>query len=114
MLVGGFEGSGKCRHRRGGRDLSGGVASHAVGDCIEARRDQQLVLVVRADKADVGRRPHDQFGHLRSSSTVRPTCRRSPLRSGAGPVSLRPLTSVPFVEPRSSTQYSSPLRNTLA
>src|ERR1700678_817581 len=113
-MVRGFEGGFQGRDRRRGRNLAGSVPAHPISYRVQSWGNKQLVLVVRTDKTDVGRRADDQLGHLRSSKTVRPTCKRSPFCRGTGPVSLRPFTRVPLVDPRSSTQYSSPLLNTLA
>ena len=54
-------------------DLAGGVTAHPICHCVQARCDQELVLVVGADEANVRGRANHQPRHLRSSSTVRPT-----------------------------------------
>ncbi len=90
-------------HGHPGGDLAGGVAAHPVGHREQGRGHQQLVLVGRADQPHVGRRPGPQPGHGASSSTVLPTCRRSPGRRATGAATLWSLRKVPLVEPRSST-----------
>ncbi len=104
MLAARFERGLESLDGRRGGDLAGGMAAHAVGHGVQAGRHEELVLVVRADKAYVGGRTDEELAHLCSSSTLRPTCTRSPRRRGTAPSTLRPFTRVPLVEPRSSTQ----------
>ena len=63
------------RHRRG--HLAGPVPAHAVGHRDQELRGQRTVLVHRPDPADVGDGRCPQGRHA-SSSTVEPTCSRSP------------------------------------
>ncbi len=93
------------------RDLAAAVAAHAVGDREQRALvvDEERVLVVRAHEALVGGRRGREL-HRCASSTVSPTCTVSPLRSFTGSVMRLPFTSVPLVEPASSTQ-SAPLRS---
>ena len=96
------------------RDLAGAVAAHAVGDGVEREPvvDDEAVFVDRAQPPDVGARadvdPHAASPFVTASPRARsgrPGCGRpcaacTPRSSGA------PLTRVPFVEPRSSTNTS--------
>src|SRR4051794_28720232 len=99
-----LEGGPNRLHRRLARHLTGGVAAHAVGDREDGLGDEELVLVVGADLADVGCRSVAELGHvagsfirchLVTSSTVLPTWSRSPRRMAAGPATFLPLSSVP-------------------
>ena len=69
------------------RHLAAAVTAHAVGHGEEAVLGDEAVLVRRPDLADVGDRsgPHD---HRVTSSTVLPTCSRSPRRTATGPVTF--------------------------
>ena len=82
------------------------VAAHAVGDREQREPvvDDVRVLVVVAHAAGVGERAGGELHRAPTSSTVSPTCTRSPLRTRAACATCLPFTNVPFVEPRSSMQ----------
>ena len=87
------------------RDLAAPVSAHAVGDREQRALvvDEERVFVVASNETLVGGRRGGEL-HRCASSTVSPTCTRSPLRSFIGSVMRLPFTSVPLVEPASSTQ----------
>src|SRR5438445_7380945 len=80
------------------------MAAHAVGDREQRALivDEKGVLVVRAHEALVGRRRRREL-HRCASRTVSPIWTRSPLRSFTGCPMRLLFTSVPLVEPASST-----------
>src|SRR5206468_2647425 len=83
-----------------------GVPTHAVGDREQPLLGDGRVLVVGAHFAGIARRgpvEAQAVRHASTSNTVAPTLMRSPRLTGMAPSTLRPLTYVPLVEPRSST-----------
>ena len=114
------------RYLRG--HLACGVAAHAVGDGEQRRGYYQAVLVVVAYAADVGsasERGDGAFARALSGTVgtlitghyanltrmaTSPTLTVSPLRSAVGSLMNWPLTAVPLVDPRSSTNRFCPMR----
>src|SRR5215217_1883908 len=96
----------------GGEDTAVGLAYGGLegGSGLELF---EHVFVVRADLSRVGgaegfqeqHSPRDYSSYLK---VVEPTRTLSPCLKGVAPTVLRPLTNVPFVEPRSSTYRSPP------
>ena len=89
-----------------GGDLTAVVAAHAVGDDEHGAGDNERVLVVGSDLADIGGCAGFEGGHA-NSSTCPPTWTRSPGPTFSGWSRTWSLTSVPLVEPRSSTTHRS-------
>src|SRR4051812_7196895 len=81
------------------------MAAHTVGDREQGALivDEKGVLVVRAHPALVGSRRRREL-HRCASRTVSPIWIRSPLRSFTGSPMRLLFTSVPLVDPASSTQ----------
>ena len=84
-----------------GGDLTAVVAAHAVGDDEHGAGDNERVLVVSSDLADIGGRAGFEGGHA-NSITCSPTWMRSPGPTFSRWSRMWSFTSVPFVEPRST------------
>ena len=107
--------------------FAGGVTAHAVGDGEQGRRYHEAVLVMVAQAADVraaaerggGALARVRRGLVRALGghqanltrmATSPTLTTSPFLSATGSPMTWPLTAVPFVEPRSSTNRFCPMR----
>ena len=88
-FAGGDEGLVEVLDGRRRRHLSRGRPAHAVGHREQGAGDEELVLVVGTDQADVGRRSRPQLDHRRTSMVVLPIWSLSPLRMAATVVTLR-------------------------
>ena len=96
-----------------GGNLTAVVAAHAVGNDEHAAGDNERVLVVGSDLADIGGRTGFEGSHA-NSITCSPTWTRSPGPTFSGWSRTWSFTSVPLVEPRSSTIQRSSCRKSRA
>src|SRR2546430_46931 len=93
-----------CGRCEPGRDLAGLGATHAVGDREQRRIAHVRVFVAEPPPTGVGDARDVSDPHDSTRSWVSPMRIKSPGPASLADVTGAPLTNVPFVEPRSSTQ----------